>query len=567
MTSKQRTSIAIVAALAITWSLFACLLAWGLMNDHDRTRQLGALALERVIGVQQSRLTRNLEGIEKDLRQEAAFASAHDSLGPGQLVDRWQPLLEGEWSLRSISLVDEGGAATTLRRVTKGWRCSVTNGPGEIPLIWEWLPDGSFENARPGLGEPGRDPRRALWFGEALGNNSALPVWTMHTTKDSSYALDLGQLVRGRSAGGAYRVLNVSVDPERLLRDHAPHNPLYMDLYLGPDDRPWALDTADASATVARLAISRWASDRTAEPFALETGGTSYLCRIADMSIGSSRIRTGAILKLDTLTQWTDRERLALKVAAVLLLLIGALVTWALLRSRRVDRLVERSEKRSRTQERKLAKAINEREILDREVHHRVKNNLQVVSSILNLQADRIADRQAKLEYVRGKRRIDSMALVHHKLYAQSDLRNVDMGMFLEQVANAMKAMFEPNSRSVSHAVDTADVKLNADTTIQVGIVLCELLTNCYQHAFPYVTGGHIDIQLRQDVGEFYRMSVTDNGKGLLRDPDRASLELGLELVEALVDQIDGRMEITTQNGTRVDIYFKMQGDGSMRTI
>lgn len=119
----------------------------------------------------------------------------------------------------------------------------------------------------------------------------------------------------------------------------------------------------------------------------------------------------------------------------------------------------------------------------------------------------------------------------------------------------------------MSHAVDTGGITANADTSIQLGMVLCELLSNCYLHAFPYVTGGHIDIILRKDEGDLFRLTVKDNGKGAVRDPEKQASELGLELVEGLAEQIDGRMEITMDGGTRVDILFRMQGEAPVRSV
>lgn len=96
------------------------------------------------------------------------------------------------------------------------------------------------------------------------------------------------------------------------------------------------------------------------------------------------------------------------------------------------------------------------------------------------------------MEFMRGKRRIDSMALVHHKLYRQQDLSAVDAGIFMDDLAKAVAAMYAPDSRDVSHSVDTNGVLCDADTSIQLGTILCELLANCHQHAFPYATGAYI---------------------------------------------------------------------------
>ena len=115
--------------------------------------------------------------------------------------------------------------------------------------------------------------------------------------------------------------------------------------------------------------------------------------------------------------------------------------------------------------------------------------------------------------------------------------------------------------------MDTADIKTNADTSIQLGIILCELMANCYQHAFPYITGGHVDITVRKGEDDLYRMIVKDNGKGLDRDPATREAELGLELVEALAEQIDGGVETATADGTRVEVTFRMQGEARVNTV
>jgi two-component sensor histidine kinase len=243
---------------------------------------------------------------------------------------------------------------------------------------------------------------------------------------------------------------------------------------------------------------------------------------------------------MDAISLWTGPERrMALVFGLFLAILSGLLlITW---RVRAVVRKRMRKQQRTnRNLQRKLAKAIGERDVLNREVHHRVKNNLQVVSSLLNLQAQRITDGAARAEFIRGKRRIDAMALVHHKLYGMPDLRSIRLQDLFQQLADAVAGLHEPASRSVSHAVDTGGIASDPDTAIELGIILCELLDNCHQHAFPFATGGHIDVEVRALGGDLFRLEVRDNGKGLgendLKDPSK----LGLEIVDALAGQLDG---------------------------
>ncbi|MBK9760925.1 MAG: sensor histidine kinase [Flavobacteriales bacterium] len=567
MTRKQLTNIAIVVAIAVTWLLFAGLVVFGLLTDRQRTIELGGVALERVMEGQHARLSLALHTMEQDLRKEAAYIAVHDSLTESALKERWQPIMEIEWAISSIAVATENGSEHELARLDGHWRFSTTTKADELPLLTEWSLNDPIGGGIPRIGELQSDPRKSLWFGQALGDRGSDPVWSITTNSDSTEALHVALLVRADRPTMPYRVVRFTLAPERLIKALGQPISVHTELYMSQLELPWLRADTGTSALVMTKAITNWSAGKQSVPFSFEVSGSEYLARIGAFSAAGMQIYTGAVLPLDKLKKWTAGQRNALKVAACLLLVLGVLMTWVLMRSRRTDRIALRQERKSLTQERKLAKVTSEREILDREVHHRVKNNLQVVSSILNLQADRITDTQAKTEYMRGKRRIDSMALVHHKLYAQTDLRNIDLSIFITQVANAMKAMFEPESRSVSHSVDTAGLKLNADTSIQVGIILCELLTNCYKHAFPYVTGGHIEIRVRKEEQDVYRLNVKDNGKGLLRDPDKAEAELGLELVEALADQIDGRMEISTENGTNISITFRMQGDGSMRKI
>lgn len=562
-------NMALVAAITVVWLLFAGLITWGLLNGGKRDRDLGAAALDRLIGVQRSQLSMALGRVEQDLREEAAYAAAHDSASDAMLRERWLPLMESDWILGSIALANEAGEEQELTRAGDKWRFSSTIG-GEAsapPLVTEWPVRGPVDASRISIGEHGKDPRRSLWFGQALEDHATGATWSTTTMPDSTNELHASLLIRSSLPDRPYRVIRFELSPELLVRSLGEGSATHTALYLGSEGRPWHLPDSGDMALAMRAAHLKWMGERTATPFSFRMGDTRLMAEVVPLAITGTRIYTGAIVDMALLESWTRGERMALWSAALLLALLGGLLITSFLRGQRRERKVERQEKQSITQERKLAKVIGEREILDREVHHRVKNNLQVVSSLLNLQAERVEDAGIRHEFTRGKRRIDSMALVHHKLYAQTDLRAIDLRLFMDQLANAMRAMHEPKSRTVSHAVDTDGITANADTTIQLGIILCELLANCYLHAFPYVTGGHVDILLRKDEGDLYRLTVKDNGKGATRAPDKRASELGLELVEGLAEQIDGRMEITTDGGTRVDILFRMQGEAPVRSV
>ncbi|MBK6552281.1 MAG: hypothetical protein IPG11_18045 [Flavobacteriales bacterium] len=133
----------------------------------------------------------------------------------------------------------------------------------------------------------------------------------------------------------------------------------------------------------------------------------------------------------------------------------------------------------------KLAKSLGERDVLNREVHHRVKNNLQVVSSLLNLQATRLEDGAVKSEFLRGKRQDR-----HHRLGPPQVIRPCgsterDLFRFFTDAVKALAEMYLPQSRQVSFEVNTDHTKADQDTAIELGIILCELVSNSFQHAFP----------------------------------------------------------------------------------
>ncbi len=568
---RRRTLIgaAMISAIIIVWALFAVLIAWGLLNGEARDRDLGTVALERLIGAQRARLNMTLRRVEQDLREEAAYTVAHDSTSDAMLRERWLPLLESDWILNSISLANEGGEEQQLSRADSTWRFSTTVGgeAGSPPLCMEWPLNGDIDSALVTIGDHGSDPRRTVWFGQALEDHAAGATWSTLLSSDSTDELNASVLIRSNAPDRPYRVIRFTLSSALLVRSLGEGSSSHGAMYMGPEGRLWHLPDSGGLSIGLLTAHNLWMNDRFEGAFFFGTEGLDLMAQVVPLALTGTRIYTGAVVDMAALREWTQGERKALWAAAVLLALLGGLLITALVRGLRRERKAERQQRQNRTQERRLAKVIGEREILDREVHHRVKNNLQVVSSLLNLQAERVIDTGTRHEFTRGKRRIDSMALVHHKLYAQTDLRAIDLRLFIDQLANAVKAMHEPRSRTVSHTVDTVGITANADTSIQLGMILCELLSNCYLHAFPYITGGHVDILLRKDEGDLYRLTVKDNGKGTARDPDKYTSELGLELVEGLAEQIDGRMEIVVDGGTRVDILFRMQGEAPVRSV
>ncbi|MBS1582330.1 MAG: hypothetical protein JST66_09045 [Bacteroidetes bacterium] len=561
MKRERVSGRSIMVAIALLILAAMALVVHGLMRTNEHTIGLGTLTLDRVMDAQRTRLETVLGIFEADLEQEAAYVREHDTLPDEELVARWRPLMIADPSINCISLADERGNERSLCVDNGRWSFGTT-----VSRSQKGPPAVTDLNGAPGhppithIADTLSDPREEVWFSQALEGRHGDPVWS--SGPDSALAgarMHVSLLVRGRTSTDAYHILRLTVSSERMMKGLSTSTPAYSSMPLSAAGRPYIVLDTSAMGRAWQVALRTWGQRRrTHTAFTFTSGGSHYIGQVVPYGLKGAALAVGTLIELGPFERWTDGERRVLVIGGGLLVLLAFLLLWAYVRARRRDARVRKQEKYSRTQERKLAKALGEREILDREVHHRVKNNLQVVSSLLNLQMQRITDANARSEFVRGKRRIDSMALVHHKLYRQYDLRAIDLNVLLTDLAQATSAMYEPQSRSVSYSVDTAGIRGDADTSIQLGMILCELLANCYQHAFPYATGGHIEIGLRQVESDLYRLSVKDNGRGL--DASMARVEqLGLEIVEALAEQLDGSMSARNAEGTVVDVLFRMQ--------
>ena len=566
MNRASLTSLGLGVSIAIIWLTLACLVAYGLLKGNERDAELGGLGLERIMNVERTQLDLVFRGIEKDLLSEAAFVAAQDSSAESGLVERWLAAMKGDWTLVSIGLANEGGDDLVLERMERYWRLtSVLRSSEESPpLVSTWPLMGPSSNARTSISENVVDPRTTAWFGRTLDQLEQDVSWSLVGRSPEDLTIYASSMIRAEQAGGPFRIIRFGINLQRTLKALEPSRSVVDLFMLTGDGIRWMMPDTGVVRQASFLAQVQWSKDREDRPFAFRLDGTEYMARVVPYSIGKATGYMGAVIEMSSIRLWTKRERVGLWMAAVFLAVLGVLLVWTILRGRRSVQQVKRQEKRSRTQQRKLVRALGEREVLDREVHHRVKNNLQVVSSLLNLQAKRIHDPSAQQEFLRGKRRIDSMALVHHKLYTQRDLSALDLRAFLSQLAAAVSAMHEPTSRTISHAVETHDIKADADTAIQLGMITCELLANSFQHAFPYVTGGHVDIAVDEVGDGMFRLSISDNGLGMDLGATRREDALGLEIAEALADQIDGKLEVFSDMGTRVEITFRMQGIGAL---
>jgi PAS domain S-box-containing protein len=222
-----------------------------------------------------------------------------------------------------------------------------------------------------------------------------------------------------------------------------------------------------------------------------------------------------------------------------------------------VTSIIRDTTERRKTEER-IKASLREKEVLLKEIHHRVKNNLQITSSLLKLQSAYIRDEQARDMFAESHNRIRSMALVHEKLYQSSDLSRINFKEYAESLAGLLFRSFGVDSNLIRLQI-RADVSfLTIDLAVPSGLILNELLSNCLKHAFPACRCGEVHVHIAEEsAGENLTLAVSDNGVGLPAGLDIENTEtLGLQLVRTLTRQLHGRLEVIRDGPTEFRVTF-----------
>jgi len=210
-----------------------------------------------------------------------------------------------------------------------------------------------------------------------------------------------------------------------------------------------------------------------------------------------------------------------------------------------------------RKQAEELVKAaLREKELLLREIHHRVKNNLQVVSSLLRLQARKVEDDRVHEVFRESQNRIQVMALLHESLQKPGSPAAIDFGRYLRTVALGLFRSFGQDAQGIKLVMHIVDVSLGVDAAVLCGLIVNELISNSLKHAFPPGNDGEIRIELQCDEDQNYILTVGDNGIGLPGAESEASRSLGLELVSLLAGQLGGVVDVVNGNGTTFRVTF-----------
>ncbi|MCW3076189.1 MAG: sensor histidine kinase, partial [Bacteroidetes bacterium] len=208
--------------------------------------------------------------------------------------------------------------------------------------------------------------------------------------------------------------------------------------------------------------------------------------------------------------------------------------------------------------EEKVNSALLEKEVLLKEIHHRVKNNLQIVSSLLNLQADKIESASAKEKYIESIGRIKSMAIIHELLYRSKNLSTIQIRDYLGELINYISQTYNVKGAiRVDLKLKIEKESIDINKAIPCGIIINELLSNAFKHAFSSNKKGVIAVEFLETKPNNYKMKVYDNGVGIPGKINLANPEtLGLQLVHSLVEQLDGTINLTTKKGTTFTVSF-----------
>jgi PAS domain S-box-containing protein len=213
---------------------------------------------------------------------------------------------------------------------------------------------------------------------------------------------------------------------------------------------------------------------------------------------------------------------------------------------------------RAKIQE-QLFNSLEEKKTLLKEIYHRVKNNLQIVSSLLNLQADAIQDPEVKKIFLENSSRVRSMSLAHEMLYQTNDLSFISMKTYLENLIRNLTDIYHSQMKRVEIVTDIDPVNLSLNEAIPCGLMINELVSNSLIHGFPGKRSGQINIKIK-NTNNLINLSVSDDGVGISPQLDfQMMTTLGIKLILILTKQLDGSLELDRSHGTRINIQFRLK--------
>jgi len=272
----------------------------------------------------------------------------------------------------------------------------------------------------------------------------------------------------------------------------------------------------------------------------------------------AQQIQKEKVLKLN---QETDKQK-AIKYIVMVAFLCMSILTFGIFfnlkKNQRQKAIIAEQKEMVEKQNEVIQQSLTEKETLLREIHHRVKNNLQIISSLLNIQSQDIVDENVLSSIQEGQSRVQAMSLIHQNLYQSEHLNNVDIENYLSELVVYLSQMFVGDDKSIEVEVEASKIQFDIDTAIPLGLIVNELVSNAYKYAFNKRDSGKIKIKIKALNDVDYELDVNDDGNGLPSDFDpKKSKSLGLKLVAILSRQLRGNMRSHSENGTSFIIQFK----------
>ncbi|MFQ5722419.1 MAG: PAS domain S-box protein [Candidatus Aminicenantales bacterium] len=207
--------------------------------------------------------------------------------------------------------------------------------------------------------------------------------------------------------------------------------------------------------------------------------------------------------------------------------------------------------------EEKIKASLKEKEVMLREIHHRVKNNMQIISSLFRLQSNKIKNKKIQDFFVVCQNRIRSMALIHESLYRAKNLAKIDFSDYINKLTIHLLAMYRTGRENISLRTEVKDIFLDINRAIPCGLIINELVSNSLKHAFPKGIKGEIVVKMHSDKKDRHRLVVSDTGVGFPEKIDfRQAETLGLQMVNDLVNQLNGKISLYRGKGTTFKITF-----------
>ena len=265
--------------------------------------------------------------------------------------------------------------------------------------------------------------------------------------------------------------------------------------------------------------------------------------------------------KVMKLNQETDKQRTikyVVMVAFAFMCILTFGIFFNLKKNQRQKAIIAEQKETVEKQNEVIQQSLTEKETLLREIHHRVKNNLQIISSLLNIQSQHIVDENVLSSIQEGQSRVQAMSLIHQNLYQSEHLSNVDIENYLRELVVYLSEMFVGDEKSIKVEVEASQIQFDIDTAIPLGLIVNELVSNAYKYAFYNKDSGKIKIKIKALNEVDYELNVNDDGNGLPTDFDpKKSKSLGLKLVSILSRQLRGTLAFNSDNGTSFVVKFK----------